>query len=160
MNRDVGRLLAPAFALLVLALVLWQTLGALQAAGVWRLGPPPASAPAADPLASLDARIARALHSGFTGASRDPFGFGSATPQPAGPVSAAPRRPAPPPAPAVPVLTAIIFDADPRAIVRWDGREYSVRAGSLFAEFEVVSIARDQVVLKRGTESLVLRRQP
>lgn len=160
MNRDIGRLVAPVFALLVFAFVLGQTLGALQSAGVWRLGAPRAAAPVADPLASLDARIARALHSGFAGASRDPFGFGSATPHAAGPATAAPRRPAPPPAPAAPLLTAIIFDADPRAIVRWDGREYSVRAGSLFAEFEVVSIARDQVVLKRGTENLVLRRQP
>lgn len=160
MNRDIGRFLSPAFAVLVFAFVLWQTLGALQAAGVWRFGARPAAAPAADPLASLDAHIARALHSEFAGAARDPFGYGAAAAPAAAGTTPAPRRPAPPPAPAAPVLTAIIYDADPRALVRWDGREYSIRAGSLFAEFEVVSIARDQVVLKRGSESLVLRRQP
>lgn len=160
MNRDIGRFLGPAFAALVFAFVLWQTLGALQAAGVWRFGARPAAAPAADPLAALDAHVSRALHSEFAGASRDPFGYGAAAAPAAAGAAPGPRRPAPPPAPALPVLTAIIYDADPRALVRWDGREYSIRAGSLFAEFEVVSIARDQVVLKRGSESLVLRRQP
>jgi hypothetical protein len=58
------------------------------------------------------------------------------------------------------VLTAIVFDADPRALVRWQGREYTVRPGGIFAEFEVESITRDQVVLKRGPENIVLRRKP
>lgn len=160
MRRDIGPFLAPLFAAAVFALVLWQTAGALQAAGVWRFGAPRAVAPVADPLAALDARVARAMRAEFGGASRDPFGFGQAAPRSAASGPAPPRRPAPAPEPAQPVLTAIVFDADPRALVRWNGREYSVRTGSLFAEFEVVSIARDQVVLKRGSENLVLRRQP
>jgi hypothetical protein len=65
------------------------------------------------------------------------------------------------PAPvARPVLTAIVWDADPRALVRWQGREWTVRAGALFDEFQVVSITRDQVTLSRGTESIVLQRKP
>jgi len=55
------------------------------------------------------------------------------------------------------VLTTIVFDADPRATVRWDGRDYSVRAGALFADFRVVSITRDQVVLDHAGESVVLK---
>lgn len=159
MNRDLGRFLGPALAVALFAFVLWQTVHALQDAGVWRFGPPRAVALVADPLAALDGLIARAQGSTFDGAARDPFGYGAAAPRPGGdrPVV---RRPVVPPPPAVPVLTAILYDYDPRAFVRWDGREYIVRSGSLFAEFEVLSIARDQVVLRRGTESIVLRRKP
>lgn len=159
MNRDISRFLGPLFALALLAFVLVQTLHALQDSGVWRFGAPRVVAPAADPLAELDGLIARAQGATFDAASRDPFGYGAASPRPGGdrPVV---RRPVVPPPPATPVLTAILYDNDPRALVRWKDREYIVRSGSLFAEFEVLSIARDQVVLKRGAETLVLRRKP
>jgi hypothetical protein len=55
------------------------------------------------------------------------------------------------------VLTSIVWDNDPRATVRWEGRDYSVRENSLFADFRVTGIRRDQVVLERGGERLVLR---
>ncbi|HET7225678.1 MAG TPA: hypothetical protein VFK69_08155, partial [Candidatus Eisenbacteria bacterium] len=68
----------------------------------------------------------------------------------------APRGPAhAAPAPQ-PVLTAIVWDADPRATVHWNGRDYSVHVNSLFDEFRVRSITQTQVVLERGNESLVL----
>lgn len=159
MNRDIGRFLAPAFAVALFVFVILQTLNALQDSGVWRFGTPRVVAPPADPLASLDGLISRARGATFAGASRDPFGYGAAASRP-GPDRPAPRRPDVPSPPTLPVLTAIIYDNDPRAIVRWEGREFTVHSGSLFAEFEVMSIVRDQVVLKRGSESIVLRRKP
>lgn len=159
MNRDVSRYVGPALAVALFAFVVWQTLQALQASGVWRFGPPRAVVAVADPLAALDGLIARAQGSTFDGAARDPFGYGAAAPRPGdgGPVV---RRPVVPPPPVLPVLTAIIYDNDPRAFVRWDGRDYTVHTGMLFADFEVVSIVRDQVVLRRGSENIVLRRKP
>jgi hypothetical protein len=69
------------------------------------------------------------------------------------------RRPADAPAPAAPVVTAIVTDNDPRALVRWKGREWTIRPGGLFDEFVVRSITRDQVTLLRGSETLVLTRK-
>jgi hypothetical protein len=60
----------------------------------------------------------------------------------------------------VPVLTSIVWDADPRATIRFNGRDYSVRQAALFDDYRVVSITRDQVVLDRLGESLVLRLAP
>lgn len=159
MNRDIGRYLGPAFAVALFVFVVVQTVHALQAAGVWRFGAPKAPVRVADPLAELDGVVARAQGSTFDGATRDPFGYGAAAARP-GPERSGPRRPVVPPPPPQPVLTAIIFDNDPRAIVHWEGRDYTVHVSSLFADFEVLSIARDQVVLKRGAENIVLRRKP
>lgn len=159
MNRDPFRLLAPLLALAVFGLVCAQTLEALQASGVWHIGARKAWIPPADPLAALDGLVARVHEASFAGAGRDPFGYVSVAPrpQPSGPVV---RRPVVPPPPELPVLTAIVYDSDPRALVRWQGREYTVRGGGLFDEFLVERIARDHVVLKRGSESVVLRRKP
>ena len=63
------------------------------------------------------------------------------------------------PPPPVPVLTAIVWDSDPRALVHWKDREWTVREGALFDEFQVVSITRDQVSLRRGDATLVLQRR-
>jgi hypothetical protein len=158
-NRDAGRPLAPLLALGLFAFVLYQTAHALQDSDVWRFAQPKAVAPVADPLADLDGVIARAQSAPFAGADRDPFAYGSAAPRPSVLPTVA-RRPTPPPAPETPVLTAIVYDADPRAVLRWKGRDYSVRAGGLFDEFVVVSISREQVVLKRGSDSIVLQRKP
>jgi hypothetical protein len=57
------------------------------------------------------------------------------------------------------VLTAIVYDADPRALVRWMGRDWTVRPGGLFDDFQVTSITRDQVTLSRGSETIVLQRK-
>ena len=64
-----------------------------------------------------------------------------------------PKAPAPPPRP---VLTGILADNDPRAFIRYQDRNYTVKVGDLFADFKVVSITRDQVVLDRNGERLTL----
>ena len=112
---------------------------------------------------SLDRTIDR-RDSGFTFEGlRDPFAYG----RPEGSASGgagdppSPRRPklAPIVVPALPVLTAIVWDADPRALVRWQDRNWTVREGTLFDQFQVVSITRDQITLRRGDETLVLRQR-
>jgi len=89
---------------------------------------------------------------------RDPFVF---TRPPAAAVRAsAPPQPRPLPAAEVqPLLTAIVWDDDPRALVRWKGREWTIREGGLFDEFQVVRISRDQVFLRRADATLVLTRR-
>jgi hypothetical protein len=69
-----------------------------------------------------------------------------------------PSRPTPPPQP---VLTAILYDNDPRALIHWQDRDWTVRQGGLFDDFQVVAITREQVTLRHGETTLVLqRRQP
>ncbi len=159
MNRDIGWILVPLVALAVLAFVLWQTMNSLSVSGAWaRGGRAPVAAPD-DPFVLLD-RVISPATSAASVAGRDPFTTGAAPVASASPVNTGPKKPVPPPAPARPILTAIVWDGDPRALVRWQGREYSVRSGGLFDEFQVVSITRDQVVLRRGDESIVLPRKP
>lgn len=117
MNR-AGRFLAPLLALGVFAFVLVQTLGALQDSGVWRFSGRHALPAPPDPLLALDGVLARQQAASFAGGARDPFAFGAA-PARTEEVRPVVRRPVVPPPPAVPVLTAIVYDADPRAIVRW-----------------------------------------
>ncbi|HET9326040.1 MAG TPA: hypothetical protein VFQ05_04640, partial [Candidatus Eisenbacteria bacterium] len=58
-----------------------------------------------------------------------------------------------------PVVTAIVTDADAqRAIVVYLGTSYSVKSGDLFAQYRVVSISAESVVLDDGRQQLVLRR--
>ncbi len=154
MKLEPRHVVPPLAAALVFALILTQTREALQLSGAWRRASA-AAARAPSPFAGLDALLA-AVPPPRAPLPRDPFRSGSpAPPVASGPVRPAPpRRPAPPPQP---VLTSIVFDADPRATVRWNGRDYSVRAGALFADFRVTSIARDQVVLDHGGETVVLR---
>ncbi|MEK7330743.1 MAG: hypothetical protein AAB113_08060, partial [Candidatus Eisenbacteria bacterium] len=85
---------------------------------------------------------------------RDPFAYGRA------PVAAsrARARPYVPPPPPRPVLTAILADNDPRALIHYDGRDYRVKTGDSFADFKVISITADQVVLDRGGQRLILHR--
>jgi hypothetical protein len=62
------------------------------------------------------------------------------------------------PEPARPLLTAIVADADPRAVIRYEDRYYTVKSGDLFARFRVISISADQVVLDGGGERIALKR--
>lgn len=151
MNRDITTVLRPVLALLVFLLVALQTAGALRESGVWaRRGVRAAAAPD-DPLASVEPLLVR---DGTPPPARDPFTAGPVVPAThAAPV---PVRPAVPAAPPRPVLTAIVWDADPRALVRWKGRDWTVRPGTLFDEFQVTAITRDQVTLVRGTETILL----
>ena len=159
MNRSTRRLVAPLIAAALFGFVVVQTGSALQDSGVWRFGRRAPYVLPSDPLAELDGQLARGTNAPFAGASRDPFGYGAVASGP-GPSRPVVRRPVVPPAPEVPVLTAIVYDADPRALVRWQGRDYTIRKEMMFGDFVVVSIARDQVVLRRGTEDLVLKRKP
>lgn len=154
MTLDAKALVPVLAAALILALILTLTREALNLSGAWQRASAAAAA-TPSPYAGLDRDIARTLPPRIS-ITRDPL-RGTIAPvamvtHPGKPTP--PKKPAPPP---VPVLTSIIFDADPRATVRWDGREYSVRPGALFADFRVLSISREQVVLERAGESVVLR---
>ena len=157
MNGSIGRWLPGILAALVLVFVLVQTSASLQQTGPWTR---PSHAPAThtDPYAYLDGLIAAAERDVIPSTMRDPFGYGN-VPRPTDrPHLAVKPKTPPPPEKPVPVLTAVVSDADPQAVIRYDGRSYTVRAGSLFADFRVVSIAADQVVLDNNGEQIVLHR--
>jgi hypothetical protein len=157
MKMDARELLAPLLALAVLAMVFLQTSGAMRRSGVWRANVTKmARVRAEDPYVALDRHIAEGRKADTSPTSRDPFGFVQAAPLASGPVR--PRKPAVPPPPPRPQLTAIVWDADPRALVHWNDRDYTIRTNDLFDVFRVVSITREQVVLQRGSESVVLKR--
>jgi hypothetical protein len=157
MKLDPRKLVGPLAAFLLLALTLQQTSDALRRSGAWRESATAPANTAASPFARLDEELRRRTDLVSAETSRDPFDYRSSqAPRPT--QTSTPRpRPAPPP-PARPVLTAIIFDSDPRALVRFDGRDYTVRDNSLFSDFRVVRITRDEVVLDKSGQSLVLRR--
>ena len=162
MNRDLGWLLTPVVALVLLALVAFQTVDGLRASGAWSgAWDKHATAPVArpeDPFTPIGVLIGQPQPALPAVPLRDPFTIGAAR---APVVSAAPivHRPVVPPPPPRPVLTAIVYDADPRALVRWKGHDWTVRPGGLFDEFQVTSITRDQVTLSRGSETIVLQRK-
>ena len=147
--------LAPILAVLMLVLVLNVTLGALRDSGAWQRRRPAPRMMRPNPYAALDHMIATRPAALPAASLRNPFALGPA------PVASdavqRPRKVVPPPPPPKPVLTAIIWDNDPRATIRWKGRDFSVRPNGLFDDFKVVSISRDEVVLERGGESLTLR---
>jgi hypothetical protein len=139
-------------------LIIQHTLGALRASGAWA---PRGSTPVAQPespYARLDRMLAQRREAAPT-TLRDPFGFAPvSTTQPT------PRpRPTPRPAPvepARPTLTGVIYEAnDPRATVRFEGRDFTVRENSLFADFRVLSIRPGEVVVERGGQRMVLTLQ-
>lgn len=159
MNRSASSLLAPVAAIALFALVLAQTWTALRTAGAWRSTKPGVTVAADDPFVLLDQKLARPFRP-MAAAIRDPFRFGATT----APVATRPARKVtrvevPVPL-ARPVLTAIVWDNDPRAIINWKGKSWTVHEGLLFDEFIVTSIRPEQVVLKRGDESIVLTRKP
>ncbi len=155
MRFDLARLLGPLVAALILVLIVQQTLGALRAGGVWRQRHTTA-APTVSPYARIEGLLAPAAGD-TTATARDPFAFGRAhapllTRRPAA------TRPATPVARAQPVLTSIVWlESNPSATLRWNGRDYPVQTNTLFDEFRVQSITRNQVTLARGDETLVLR---
>jgi len=160
---DLRRFLAPLLAALVLAAVLQQISGALRQAGTWRPASRAARVQQEDPYSRVEAVLARTPPPGAYERMRNPFVFGSA-PEPAtAGVERRPRRvqPVTPAAPARPVLTSIVWDSrDPRATVRYDGRDISVRENSLFADYRVRSISSTQLVLERRGETIVLTFRP
>ncbi len=156
MNRDPARWITGIVAFTVLAAIVAQTLAALGVTGAfgWRVAPVMVPVPLAYRTVdlALDRRDAVQPLAGV----RDPFEFWHASPEPTQ-TRTRPRL-VTVAAPAAPVLTAIVWDNDPRALIRWKDREWTIREGGLFDVFQVVSITRDQVLLTRGDETLVLRR--
>jgi hypothetical protein len=159
MRIEARLLVAPVLAVASLAIVGQLTAAALRISGAWRRPEAAARVTATHPYAALDQALALRSAPAPEAPARNPFAFGGAevAPQPARTTS---RRPAPPAPPPVPLLTSIVWDHDPRATVRWDGREYSIRPNSLFADFRVVSISRERVTLDRNGETLVLTLRP
>ena len=147
-------LIPPILALALLFIVGNQTSDALRQSGTWRSAPRQLR-PVADPYASLERALSRSDTTPSLAALRDPFSFGRV----AGPRATPVYRPvAPAPIPQ-PVVTAIVTDADAqRAIVVYLGTSYSVKSGDLFAQYRVVSISAESVVLDDGRQQLVLRR--
>ena len=155
MNLDGRALVAPAIAIALFVLIGVQTSDALKRSGAW-VGRGHAAKSSVDPYAALDGQLARPDPGLAPTGVRDPFAYGS-TPVVAHLTSATPRPIVPPPRPK-PVLTAIVWDAAPTALIRYEDRNFSVKAGELFAEYRVVSIAQDEVVLDSGGQRLVLKR--
>ena len=158
MNQGGNRILTPMLALALFAFMGWQTFGALRASGAWRAQAAAMPMAVNDPLVALDTQLAQ-VQASRLGTVGDPFGYtpSAVVVKPSGEPRAKVLIPVAPPRP---VLTAIVYDNDPRALVRWKDREWTIRAGGLFDDFEVVSISRDQVVLHRAGESIVLQRKP
>ncbi len=154
MNVDLKPIFAPLVALAILAVVGLQTSEALRHSGTWGATRRPVRTVAPDPYARLEAQLAAPAAGLALASLRDPFAYGRA-PVPASRARARPYVPPPPPRP---VLTAILADNDPRALIHYDGRDYRVKTGDSFADFKVISITADQVVLDRGGQRLILHR--
>jgi hypothetical protein len=149
------RAIIPALLALVLLLIVGsQTSSALRQSGTWS-SPPRVKHPAADPYASLDRALVNSDTTLSLATLRDPFAYGRA-PAPSRFVVQRPIVPKPPPQP---VVTAIVTDAEAaHAIVVYGGTSYSVKSGDLFAQYRVVSISADAVVVDDGQQQLVLKR--
>ncbi len=154
MRRDFSAVFAPLAATVLLAILLVQTRTALRESGAWTRIANPVHAPAPDPYAPLDQLIADAARTAPPAPARDPFALAPVAS--AAPVTRTTPRVVTPPPPPRPVLTSIVWDNDPRATVRWNGKDISIRVGTLFADFSVAAISRDQVTLERGGERIVL----
>ena len=156
MSRGPEAWLPPLVAIVVLITAGTQTVAALRVTGAfgWQTDAVPVAVPPAydavnRALDRRDPRLALA-------AVRDPF---TARPTVAVRPLVRPVKVVANVAPPVPILTAIVWDNDPRALVHWKDRDWTVREGGLFDEFLVVSITRDQVSLRRGDATLVLQRR-
>ena len=154
MKIDVERLVPPLLAALVLLFTLNATFAALKKSGTWSTHTRGAVARVEDPYAALDRELARPPSGPPLDQLRDPFAY-QAAPRPIS-VRSGPMPPPKPAAPEAPVLTAIIWDNDPRATIHYDHRDFSVRENSLFADFRVTRITSTQVVLARNGEPMVL----
>lgn len=157
MKVDARVLIAPLIAIVLLVLTVRQTSEALKSSGAWRRPTLSAVRPV-DPYARIDFILGQEQHAVDPARMRDPFSYGQAavtnTPRPR-PVQ---PRPTPPVEPPKPVLTSITWsgDQDPRATIRYNGRDYSVGVGSLFSDFRVVSIQQTHVVLEHNGERTAL----
>ena len=157
-NRGFEAWISPLVAVAALAVVVTQTLAALRVTGAFGLGEHYARVVVPLAYQNVDQALTRRSAAPRPEGVRDPFLFVRSQL-----ATAAALRPRPQPVlqplEPDPVLTAIVWDDDPRALVRWRDREWTVREGGLFDEFRVVSITRDQIRLQRGEATLVLTRR-
>jgi len=153
MTLDLRTALPGLMAILFLVVIGLQTSDALKRSGAWTRRQPVAAY--ADPYAVLDRQLERMSRPAPLDGLRDPFRYAGA---PTGPVLRVDSGKPAPVKRVPPILTAIVSDADPRALISYEGRNYSVKTGDLFAEFRVMSVTRDEVVLDGGGEPIVLRR--
>ena len=155
MNRDLGTWAARIVTLAVLAAVGAQTRAALGVTGAFERPGPTVMVPVPPAYQAVDRALdRREARQPVTGV-RDPFEF--SLQRRAQGTTTAVRRPAV--VESTPLLTAIVWDNDPRALVRWKDREWTIRDGGLFDEFQVVGITRDEVTLLRGGSTIVLQRK-
>lgn len=155
MKIDPKMLVPPAIAMVVLVVTLSQTLGALKSSGSWRTRPRGPRVVATDPYARLDYLLAQRPSDETPKDVRNPFRYYTIAP-PVAVRPTDPRRPVVVAREKPPVLTAIVWDNDPRATIHFDGRDFSVRENSIFADFRVRSISNAQVILERNGAPLVL----
>lgn len=162
MKVDARALFVPLVAVAVLVLTIQQTIGALKDSGSWKHQPSKVHlVQPEDPYTRIDNMLGAPASRLSTESLRNPFVFGAARSMATG-TGTGPAKPAKPPvavtptAAPKPTLTSIVWDSDPRATVRYDGKEFSVRANSLFADFSVRSITATEVVLDHNGESIVL----
>lgn len=155
MNHDLGTWAARIVTLAVLAAVGAQTLAALGVTGAFERSGATVMVPVPPAYQAVDRALDRRESRQPVAALRDPFEF--SLPRRALSAPAAVRRPAG--VDSAPLLTAILWDNDPRALVRWKDREWTIRDGGLFDEFQVVGITRDAVTLLRGGSTIVLQRK-
>jgi hypothetical protein len=151
MNKTVVRVVVT----LALLAVLVVTLAALRESDTWRRPGRKTNQRAEDPYQGLARLLTQPANLSATPV-RDPFRPASLRPTTTAtrPMRVAPTTPVQP----QPVLTAILSDdADPRAVIRHEGGNYTVGAGGLFADYRVVSVSADAVTLERGGQQLVLR---
>jgi len=149
-NRDPRAYLPVLIALGALVLVIAQTLNAFERAD--RLGARPGGNVAPDPYARLEILLTGSDSELPPERLRDPFKDVRTAPAPT------PYVKPPPPAAPRPVVTAIISDGNAHsAIVRVENRSFTVKAGELFAGFQVVSVSASEVVLDNRGERLTLR---
>jgi hypothetical protein len=153
MSVDLRNALPGVIAVVFLVVIGVQTRDALKRSGAWTRAR--GAVVHVDPYANLDRQLETMSRATVPTGLRDPFTF-AGTGLPAPPVDTGASRPRP--RQPDPVLTAIVADQDPRAVILYEGRNYSVKTGDLFAEFRVMSVTRDEVVLDGGGRSLVLRR--
>lgn len=152
-------LIVPLVAAFVLVVVLQQTSSALKASGMWQHSKSRSKMLVDDPYTRIDNLLGARADAVDPATLRNPFGYGAAHAASA-PTTAThhvtPTEPAPAPAPEKPVLTSIVWAAVPSATIRYDGKEFPVTENSLFADFKVTSITREQVVLDHNGETLIL----
>ena len=152
MNRDLRAFLPGILAALFVVLIGVQTFHAHQRSGRTGARPKPRfTTLATDPYARLEQALSVPDDGAPIGSLRDPFAYGHAT------VARPTTGPKPKPAAPRPIVTAIVADPqDPRAIILYEGRNYTVRSGDLFDKFNVLSITAEGVVLDDGRERIVL----